>query len=526
MKDKILKIKLIYIPFLLLSLGFIVIYTFLHWFLILKLQLFEIDEDIINYLIPFSVVWIPFVVIFKKRIKLLNLRWSKQGIDPLRISIAALATLIATSFAQDYIRTAAGELSQLNSVEQIDKTHLTKYYQFDKIYLVKKWREIYWFSDVEGKQMQYLDFDGYFVTPILSSPADTNKVYFSTWYAIKYHKRISNNLLKPEKDKEWQEFKTHSVEEFDHANLYKPIYFKRLGANLDQKRFLETIQFRNDYDHSLTPIILEPVDEAFELRNNDNLQSIIIFYGIPAFAMLFMILIPPFNEEELNRFKSKIRGVIDADAPSGTTKLLDKYSKLKKSESLVFKHANIEYTIRNDNFIYKISDNTGHIYHNGPYDDKVISEIMKIPNKQIETSEKSPTSKGDVYYDEGLKLIAAGNYEAALKSFEKALELDQAGQNELSEGASLSKLGECYNYLKNYPESKKAYVEAEKIYRKLQNQYALAGILINVGNAEFHLNNNEEARKKYIESIEISTKIGIEKFKTMAQDNLDRLDRL
>jgi hypothetical protein len=310
MKDKILKIKLIYIPFLLLSLGFIAIYTFLHWSLILKLQLFEIDEDLINYLIPFIVVWIPFVVIFKKRIKLLNLRWSKQGLDPLRISIAALATLIATSFAQDYIRTAAGELSQLNSIEQIDKAHLTKYYQFDKIYLVKKWREIYWFSDVEGKRMEDLDFDGYFVTPILSCPADTNKAYFSTWYAIKYHKRINNRLLKPEKDKEWQEFKTHSIEEFEHADLYKLIYFERLGVNLDQKRFLETIQFRNDYDRSFTPIILKPVDEAFELRNNDNLQAIIIFYGILAFAMLLMILIPSFNEVELNKFLSQKKHIL------------------------------------------------------------------------------------------------------------------------------------------------------------------------------------------------------------------------
>ncbi len=77
-------------------------------------------------------------------------------------------------------------------------------------------------------------------------------------------------------------------------------------------------------------------------------------------------------------FKSKFKGIIAADAPNGTTKLLDKYSKLKNSESLVFKHANIEYTIHNQNFIYKVYDNSGHIYHNGPFDDKVISVIMNF----------------------------------------------------------------------------------------------------------------------------------------------------
>jgi len=304
MKDMIQKIKLIYLPFLLLSVGFIITYTFLHWLLILKLELFQINEMFIDFWIPFALPWIPILLVLRKRIKLLKFKEKARDPHFLYMFVAALAFAIPTIIAQGYIRTATGTLSRLTSCEQIDKTHLTKYYQFDRIYLEKRLRGIYWYTEVSGKHNEYLNFHGYFVLPILSAQADTNKRYYSTWYGTEYRKQISNRLDESEKEIEFKNFKNDSREKFHNENLYNVIYFDRIGANEEHKWLHKAVEVTNNYDHTIDPIILKPVKEPFEQRNGSKFGWIFGSFGIAGFILFLMVLFPSVNSKELNKFLS------------------------------------------------------------------------------------------------------------------------------------------------------------------------------------------------------------------------------
>ncbi len=62
------KLKLIYVPFLLIALGVAGGYTFLHWLLQIRMHLFPLREDVVNLWIPLALPWIPVLVWLRPRI--------------------------------------------------------------------------------------------------------------------------------------------------------------------------------------------------------------------------------------------------------------------------------------------------------------------------------------------------------------------------------------------------------------------------------------------------------------------------
>ncbi len=304
MKDLIQKIRLIYLPFLILSIGFVVIYTFLHWILILKLELFHINEMFIDFWIPFILPWIPILLILRKRIKLLKLTTKRGDLPGLYMFIAAAAFIVPSIIAQGYIRTATGKLSKLNSVEQVDNSNLAKYYQFDKVYLDKRFTGVYWYVDISGKHNEAMNFHGFFTLPIMTNESDTSNRYFKTWYGLEYRDNISNRLDQSEKELEYQKFQKRIINEYNNTNLYTLVYYDRIGSNDLHKGLLEAVKVANNYDHSIEPIILKPVDEPFENRNGSKFGWIFGSFGIAGFVWLLMILFPSFNETELKKLLS------------------------------------------------------------------------------------------------------------------------------------------------------------------------------------------------------------------------------
>jgi membrane associated rhomboid family serine protease len=304
MKDLIQKLKLIYLPFLITAIGLVISYTFLHWLLILKLELFHINEKVIDFWIPFCLPWIPILLFLRKRIKLL--KFSEKARDPhfLYMIVAGIAIAVPSIIAQSYIRTASGQMSKLHSAEQINNSHLTKYYQFNKIYLDKRFAGIYWSVDVSGKHNETMNFHGFFALPIMAVDSDTSKRYFKTWYGIEYRDDISNRLDQYEKELEFQKFQKRIYNEFNSTNLYSLIYFDRIGSNDQHKGLLEAVKVANNYDHSIEPIILKPINEPFENRNGSKFGWIFGSFGIAGSIWLLMILFPSFNELELKKFLS------------------------------------------------------------------------------------------------------------------------------------------------------------------------------------------------------------------------------
>lgn len=298
------KIKIIYLPFLVTAVVFIVAYSFFNWLLILKLELFKINESAVEFWIPWLLPWAIMPIFLWKRIKLL--KFGEKARDPHfgYMMVAAFAVGIPTIIAQGYIKTATGKLTTLNSIVQIDKSDLTKYYKIENTYLDRRFTGVNWFVEVTGKHSENMVFHGFFAMPIMANASDTLKGTYNTWYGIEYREQISNRLDQPEKEKLFKNFQAASIDKYNRENLYNYQYFDRLGTNDEHKGLLEAVKTTPIYDKSNTPIILKPVHEAFELRNGRKFGWIFKSFAIGGWVWLIMILIPSFNEPALKKFLS------------------------------------------------------------------------------------------------------------------------------------------------------------------------------------------------------------------------------
>src|SRR4051812_2148494 len=105
MKDKI---RIIFIPSLLALLGLIVIYTFLHWILFIKLELFGLKEIITNFGIPAILTGLVALILVRPKLKILKLKVKRGDWKDFYTFILWILLSVPLIIAQEYIVTASG----------------------------------------------------------------------------------------------------------------------------------------------------------------------------------------------------------------------------------------------------------------------------------------------------------------------------------------------------------------------------------------------------------------------------------
>ena len=378
MNNQTEKLRLIYIPFLIIALSVIVGYSYLNWLIMVKLQVFTYNETIVNIIPPFIITGIAVFIWLRPRIKLLSLATTKFG-DPLFLFqfIAVILITLPTIVAQDYMIMETGKLTNLENITQIDRHVTTKYYSLKNYFIDKKDTKIYSTSYVSGRGRQYLDLEIYVVCPILPekssiyeptgekvnykipllvidgkpcpglalSAIPSGKILTMTklsdyagfqsygdlakkgaivvttdhfmpemkvmgqelkliepdtiksWLGIKYTDRISNRISNEEQDTLIKGFLHNSQQDFEKRDVSKFAYLKRLG-NADEIEGYQNATGKSSLVHS-SKIILLPVLEPFELRNQDNLTWLIISVGAGALLWLIMILFSDLENNEM-----------------------------------------------------------------------------------------------------------------------------------------------------------------------------------------------------------------------------------
>ena len=129
------KIKVIYIPFVLIFIGFVSLYTFLHWFLVIDKGLFNLREETLNLWLPLLLPIIPIFILLRPRIHLLNFKKDDYHFWYQFLALSAIS--ITTIITQEYLVKATGKLTQLENISQIKEKPKTKYYQLNQYYFDK-----------------------------------------------------------------------------------------------------------------------------------------------------------------------------------------------------------------------------------------------------------------------------------------------------------------------------------------------------------------------------------------------------
>ena len=178
MKQYSTKLRLIFLPFLFISIATAVAYTFLHWLLFIKTVIMPVDEDILNLIAPMVFAGIPILIWLRPKIKLLNLRNKNGKGDPLMgyIMFAWMAMLPPLVISQSYLTSATGKLTTLDNINQINKAEATKYYKAKHFYIDKSLTGFHTRFEVSGKYNEHFDMYIYAAVPM-----------YDTLHSIKTH---------------------------------------------------------------------------------------------------------------------------------------------------------------------------------------------------------------------------------------------------------------------------------------------------------------------------------------------------
>lgn len=334
-----LKWRVIYKPYLLISIAIIAIYSFLNWYYLIKPQSNSLSEETSGIWLPLLLPWIPLIIWIRPRLKILTFK--KPGNKSFGLIIlAAFSIWVATAFFQKYLITATGELTIIKYLNVLHDQKITKFYKIRNYTAEKEDRQTYYTSNVTGKYNSSLDLSIYVTCPIYevvkvdvkdndsgnitsqpnknnSLPPDStdngikasllNSIKFTppappAWLCIKYYKQISNRLsTEIEKSKEHSFYNT-SINGFDAENFDSITYFSRTGYNKDRTGFIKAISKSNDQASASMPFLLEPHFNSYEDRNGNNFTLFLVSFLIGHLFFLIMILFARLNEEELSRW--------------------------------------------------------------------------------------------------------------------------------------------------------------------------------------------------------------------------------
>lgn len=261
------KLQLIYIPFLKVFLSFLTIYTFLHWYFIIHLEMFALSEDTVKAWIP-AILSFGIVLIFlRPKARLLAL---KDRLPDFIIILMLVTILAPTIILQFYVVTATGKLTVLNDISEKFSTKPTKYYIVKNYFLNKKHTSFKTATNISGKYNRDYYMYLYCALPILKSVGDTNQLTHENWYCIKYYERISNKLSLEIKKQKFDRFIERSFAKFDSLNVKDFVYLERIGQVFDKIGYSQAIE-NNERFMALHPTILLPINEPFEQRNGKKL---------------------------------------------------------------------------------------------------------------------------------------------------------------------------------------------------------------------------------------------------------------
>lgn len=297
------KLKLLYLPFLAMTISFIVIYTFLNWLLLIKTNTFSIKEDIVNFWLPFILPWIPVLIWFRPKIKLIKLTGGNGNKPFLYQFVVALAMAVPTIVAQGYIEKASGTLTKLETINQIDKSAPTKYYSLKKFYIDKTNIGVHSSFDVSGKHSEQFNMHLYIVLPIFERKADKINSNCLAWLGVEYYDHISNRLEQKEKEEQYEAFAKESQRDFDTKDVNQFVYLDRVGNTDDGDGYKEAVKKSPKYNYNYTSVFL-PINEPFENRTGSAFGWIFGAFGIANGIWLIILLIPKFDEVELKRFET------------------------------------------------------------------------------------------------------------------------------------------------------------------------------------------------------------------------------
>jgi rhomboid protease GluP len=333
-----LKFKLIYFRLLYILFCFVAAYSFLHWLLFIKLQVYDTRENVVVWVVPLVLPFLPVWIWWRKRIKLLNLKTKKDNLFFNLLLVAHLFIGAVTIATQYFLISATGELRVLSNPAAITQYRLAKYYTFGQYYADKSSARQIEFSYTSGKRNRDLTYEAVIAVPlynrsvdtvqfqgrvlkdegIVAPPAETvieapEPVKIKTisdtaalpkpaaWVCLYYKTSLDNRISLEERNEAWDDFIEQSYQDFAQQDFYSFAYFEYPGNNELRDKYIKAVGGLRLSGIEL-PYVLSPGTEPYANRYDEELVVIFGVLIIGGTVLLVMVLLRPFDDDALKKF--------------------------------------------------------------------------------------------------------------------------------------------------------------------------------------------------------------------------------
>ncbi|MGH1516388.1 rhomboid family intramembrane serine protease [Chryseobacterium sp. JK1] len=261
----------------------------------------SIKKDIIEFWLPFGLPFVPILIWLRPRIKLF--KFKRDDTSFFYQFLACMAIALPTIIAQQYLTTATGKLTRLNTISELSEKEQTAYYSLKHFYIDKKHLALQNTTSVEGRNNERINMLIYVAMPILEKASDTVKTPYRYWLGKRYSEDISMGLSNEEKMRKFKLFAEKSQKEFNATNFNTFSYLEVVGNTNDHDEYnnaLKNIK-QNPY---VKNIIFEAKSGPFETRAGNKGLWILYSFGIGLFIYLIALVFPKFQEDKLKNFKN------------------------------------------------------------------------------------------------------------------------------------------------------------------------------------------------------------------------------
>jgi rhomboid protease GluP len=296
------KLRIVYLPFISIAVGCLVGYSFLNWLLLIKLDLFTLNDEVVNLWLPIFLPWLPILIWLRPRLKALKeKKLGRSSLRQLFYFVSWLAVAIPTMIGQDYLATATGKLTHLAQIGQIDQVPKTKYYTVQDAFFDKADASVETASYYSGRYNENFNMAIYLTCPI-DDYGDTRRG--NVWLGTLYKSQISGNLSDDERESQFHDFFNSSLATYNNLDLRRFSYLERLGRSDDGREFEAAVKRNKLYQPGTPDIVLEAHAENFNDRNGNKLAWVFGSFGIGAIVCFLMLLAAPVDPKEMNRILS------------------------------------------------------------------------------------------------------------------------------------------------------------------------------------------------------------------------------
>lgn len=280
------KLRHVYLPFLILAAGFIFLYTSINWIFFIKLDIVPVQQEVIEFFLPFLLAVACAWIWLGPRLTLLRL--SERGMFFYKLT-AGMAIATPAILMQVSIYKAAGEMACLDNAYAIVKQKGTKFYAFRDIYIDKENAGIHVAFDTSGKSNESFNMHLYLALPIWAGSEDMARKSCPAWLGVEYSKQIHNSLSDAAKERLFQEFVEKSRMDFSAKEVSGFAYLERPGHTAASRGLREALKTSPKYNGQNTTILL-PVDTPFEQRGRAELGWSLKLFAIGSTVWLVMLL--------------------------------------------------------------------------------------------------------------------------------------------------------------------------------------------------------------------------------------------